>query len=139
MECNRETLLSFWTIFLPFYPLKTKKLKLWKNKNEKKKSLKISFDKKSTLRYYHFTQGYHNNNHIMDGSWDMDHGSFLPFYLPHNSENKVLKKQKKKPGDIIISQMCNINDYHMTYGSWDMEHDGQNFLSFRPSFALLPH
>ena len=135
---NSFVILDYFFALLPPENQKIKTVK--KQKWKKKKSLKISsFDKKSTLRYYHFTQGYHNNNHIMDGSWDMEHGSFLPFYLPHNSENKVLKKQKKKPGDIIISHMCNINDYHMTYGSWDMEHDGQNFLSFRPSFALLPH
>ena len=28
-------------------------------------------------------------------------------------------------GDIIILQMCTINDNHMMYGSWDMEHNRQ--------------
>ena len=28
---------------------------------------------------------------------------------------------KKTPEDIIILQMCNINDSHMMYGSWDMQ------------------
>ena len=42
------------------------------------------------------------------------------------------------PEDIIILQMCTINDSYMMYGSWDNERDGQDFLSFWTSFPLLP-
>ena len=45
---------------------------------------------------------------------------------------------KEIPGDIIILGMCTINDNHMMYGSWDTKCNGQNFLSYRPFFALLP-
>ena len=56
-------------------------------------------------------------------------GHFLPFYPTSNLQNKIFKKWKKRPGD-VISCMCTINDNHMMYGSWDIECDGQNFLSF---------
>ena len=31
MECNRQNFLSFWTIFCPFTPLTTQKIKILKN------------------------------------------------------------------------------------------------------------
>ena len=64
---------------------------------------------------------------------------FCPFTPLLTKKIKILKtwkktknkKQKKKtPEDIIILQMCTINDSHMMYGSWDTEHNGHNFLSF---------
>ena len=45
----------------------------------------------------------------------LDH--FLPFYPPINLENKNFVKMKKVPQDIILLQMCTINDSHMMYGS----------------------
>ena len=56
---------------------------------------------------------------------------FTPCPLP-TQKIKILKKQKlkKTPRDIIILQMCTINDNHMMYSSWDMECDGLNFLLF---------
>ena len=36
---------------------------------------------------------------------------------------------KKMPIDIIILNMCTINDNHMMYDSWDMECKRQNFFS----------
>ena len=47
----------------------------------------------------------------------LDH--FLPFYPCNNHKNQNFEKMKKKekPGDIIILQMCNINDNHMMHGS----------------------
>ena len=35
---------------------------------------------------------------------------------------------KKIPGDIIILQMCQINNSHMINGSWDIKHNRQNFF-----------
>ena len=46
MKCDRQNFLSFWTAFCPFTPLTTQKSKIFKNW------------KKSTWRYYHFTQRY---------------------------------------------------------------------------------
>ena len=51
--------------------------------------------------------------------------NFLPFILlPWNyPENQNFQKFKKRPGDSIILQMCNINDNHTMYSLWDMEHN----------------
>ena len=52
----------------------------------------------------------------------------LPFYPNNNpKKNKILKKWKKTPGDIIILHMCTKNHDHMLYCSLDMAHDGYNF------------
>ena len=64
-------------------------------------------------------------------------GHFLFFHPFNNLENQSFKKMKKKPGDIILLHMCNINEDHMMYGSWDIRHDGKSFLSFRAFFYPL--
>ena len=87
-----------------------------------------------------------NNNHVMYGSWDMEHDTeffvildlFCPFMPLATQKIKILRKWKKKPGDIIILNMCTMNDNHMMYGSWDIEHNRPNFLLFRTFFGLLP-
>ena len=49
-----------------------------------------------------------------------------------NPENQNFDKMRKTNGDIIILQMCSINDSHMMYGSRDIQRD--NFLPFyRPN------
>ena len=123
---NRQNFLSFWTIFLPFFPWQPEKSKFEKMK-------------KNTSRYYHFTHVYH--------SWDMEHDGhnfchFEPFFalLPSSQPKnaKSWKNGKKRPGDIIILHKCTINDNHIICGSWDIKHDGQNvvildcFLPFHP-------
>ena len=45
-------------------------------------------------------------------------------------ENQNLEKMKKTLEDVIILQMCTINDSHMTYVFSDMECNRQFFLSF---------
>ena len=40
------------------------------------------------------------------------------------------------PGNIIIWDMCTINDNQMMYVSWDIEPYRHNFLSFWPDFWL---
>ena len=48
-------------------------------------------------------------------------GHFLPFNPLMDPENqnfeKMKKKQKQTPKDIILLQMCTINDNHMMHGS----------------------
>ena len=48
---------------------------------------------------------------------------FGPFHF-------VMKNWKKTIGDIIVLQMCTMNDNHMMYGSWEKELDVHNLLSF---------
>ena len=113
--------------FLPFYPpnnLKIKILKKWK-----KSSGDIII-----LYMHHIWQTY--------DVWLLRYGAqqteffvildcFLTFYPPLKTQKiKILKKQKKKPGYIIILHLCTVNDNYMMYGSWDMECGRQNFWSF---------
>ena len=60
---------------------------------------------------------------------------FSPFYPPNNPKNQKFEKVKKIPGNIIILQMCTINNNHMMYGSWDIKRDRQIFLSFWTIFC----
>ena len=124
-ECVRQNFLSFWTIFCPFTPVTTQKIKILKKWNK-------------SWRYY-FTHVYHNWQSCDE--WFLRYGArrkkvfvifdcFLRFYPPKKPENQNFEKMKKSPGDIIILHMCTINDNHMMYGFWDMESDRQNFLSF---------
>ena len=72
-------------------------------------------------------------NHMMYGSWDMEHDkqkflSFGPFFaLVHSKKtrNQNLEKMKKTPGDIIILHMHAKNNDHMRYSFWDQMDDGQ--------------
>ena len=44
-------------------------------------------------------------------------GLFFDLLLPPmDTENQSFEKMKKVPEDIIILQMCTINDSHMMYG-----------------------
>ena len=128
-EHGRHNFLSFWTVFSPFIPLWTQKIKI---KKKMEKTPKIS------SFYKHKWQSY--------DVWFLRYGVqwaeffvildyFLPFYPPNNPKNQNFENMKKLPGDIILLHMRNIDDNHMMYGSWDMECDGQNFLSFWTIFC----
>ena len=45
----------------------------------------------------------------------LDH--FFPFYPPTTQKNQNFEKNEKKPRDIIILNLCTINDNHMIHGS----------------------
>ena len=62
---------------------------------------------------------------------------FCPFTPLRAQKIKSLKKWKKHVKDIIILQMCTVNDNHLMHGSWDMECNGQNFLSFWVVFCTF--
>ena len=67
-------------------------------------------------------------------------GHFLPFSPTNILKNENFENMRRTSGDIIILQMCIINDNYIMYGSWNVECKGQNFLSFwtifRPSTPL---
>ena len=87
-----------------------------------------------------------NHNHMIHFCWYMecDRHNFLSLWTVFCSfcsfrglwtqKNKILKKRKKIQ-DIIILQLFNINDSHMTYGFSDMECNRQMFLSFWTVFC----
>ena len=91
MECKTLNLLSVWIIFCPFTPLTIQKITILKKK-------------KKTLRYYHFTNVYHQWQSY--DVWFLRYGvqpteffvildCFLPFYTPNNSENQNFEEIKK--------------------------------------------
>ena len=75
-----------------------------------------------------------NDNHMMYGSWDMEHARqkflsfwtiFCPFTLLTTWKIKILKKGT--PGDIIILHKRTKNHDHMLHCSWDRMRDGCDF------------
>ena len=137
MECNGQNFLPFCTVFRPFISLTIQKIKILK---KGKKTIR-------DIIILHMCTT--NDNHMMYGSWDMEHDrhNFLSFWtvfalLPSSKQLKKpkfwkneKKKKKKMPGDIIILHKCIINDNHVMHGSWDMKRDRYNCLSFWTVFC----
>ena len=69
MECNRQNFLSLWTIFCPFTPLWTQKIKVLKKMKEKPGDIIILHTCTKT-----YVQ-------IMYGSWDMVHDRLVIFHF----------------------------------------------------------
>ena len=135
MERDRQNLL-FCTIFCPFTPLKTWKIKILKKW------------KKKPWRCYHFTNVYPKWQSydvwlLRYGAWQtelfviLDH--FFPF-TPLKIQNIKFWKNEKRPGDIIILHKCTKNHDHMLYCSWDIACDRCNYFSlwaiFNPFISL---
>ena len=138
-EHERQSFLSFWSIFCPFTPPKN-----LKNQNFEKMKEKTG----DIIILHKCTK---NHDHIACRFWDMAHDrcncyfSFWAIFCPFTPawKMKISKEWKKKPGDIIILHKCTKTHDHMLYCSWDMTCDGCNsYFSFWASFffffALLP-
>ena len=65
-------------------------------------------------------------------------GHFLTFHPPSDPENQNFEKMKKMYGDIILLQMCTINEDHMTYGPEIDDVTDIFFCHFGSFFALSP-
>ena len=110
--------------FFPFSPLTTWKIKIL----TLKKHLEISFYKFSPQMIIIWCNGSRDmecDRYNFLSFWTF----FCPFTLLRTQKVKILKKWKK-PEDIIILQMCTLDDSHMIYGSWDIILD--QFLHFCP-------
>ena len=95
-------------------PFKTPEIKIFKNE-------------KICWSYHHFAHVYQKSKSY--DVWFLTHGvrlkeffcHFGSFFalLPHpdDPENQNFEKMKKTPEDVIILEMCTINDSHMMYGS----------------------
>ena len=93
-ECDRQNLMSLWTIFCPFTPLWTQKIQILKNLKKAPGAI-IIFHKCS--KYY---------DQMMYGSWEVVHdicncyfsfsATFCPFTPLTTQKNKILKKWRKK-------------------------------------------
>ena len=85
------------------------------------------------------------NNHMIYGSWDMEHnrnffffGHFRTVYPTNNVKNQNFEKMKITPRDVNILLNCTKHHDHMLYCSWDMACDGCNFhFSFWSIFCLF--
>ena len=101
IRCDRQKFLSFWTIFCPFSPLTT-----WK--------IKIFTLKKNTWRYYHFTHLHHTRQSY--DVWFLRYGvhqtifcpsgpffALLPLYEPIKSN---FEKNEKKNLKILSFYKC---------------------------------
>ena len=107
----------------------------WNFEKMKKNPIAIIISQKCTI----------NDNHMMYDSWGMKHNrqNFFSFwdifchFTPLTTQ-KILKKWKKPPGDIIILHKCTKNHDHMLYYFWDMVHDRCNYyFSFWATFCLF--
>ena len=110
MEHDRHNFFTFSTIFYPFSPLTTPKIKTFKELKKWPGDIILHI---CTI----------NDNHMMYSSWDMEHdrGNFLSLFFavlpPKNLKNQNFENMKDTPGDIIILHICTINDNHVMYGS----------------------
>ena len=107
--------------FLPFYPTNNPKNQ---NLEKMKKTPGDIILQMCTI----------NDNHMMYGSWDMEHARqkflsfwtiFCPFTLLTTWKIKILKKGT--PGDIIILHKRTKNHDHMLHCSCDRMRDGCDF------------
>ena len=133
IRCNRQKFLSFWAIFCPFSPLTTWKIKF----SKLKKTPEDIILHICTI----------NDNHMMYGSWDIEHDRqnflsfptiFCPFTTLTTQKIKFEKQKKKKTSRDIILHMYTINDNHMMYGFWDVKRKTDFLCHFGQFFALLP-
>ena len=118
--------------FLSIYPLKTQKLKFWKNE-------------KNAWKYYHFTQVYQKLGSCYTVPEVVRHGcncylsfwTYFCLFTPITAwKMKISKKMKKTPSDVIILHMRTKNYDHMVYCSWDMARDRCNcYFSFWAIFC----
>ena len=108
IECDRQNILPFWTIFCPFTPLATQKMKILKKwKNYPGEIINLH---KCTI----------NDNRMMYGSWDMkcDRQNILPFWTifcpftsPHSPKEPTKPKfQKNEKSTCIYYQFTQV--YH---------------------------
>ena len=134
MEHDRQNFLSFWTIFCPFTPLTTQKIKILK---KWKKHLEI-------LSFYTSVPKIMIICYTVPEIWCMTDAivifHFRLFFalLPHNSpKNENFTKMKKTHGDITILHKCTKNHDHMLHCSWDKALDRCNcYFSFWAFFAF---
>ena len=91
MERGGQKLLSFSTIFCPFTPLTTPKIKT--RKNEKKKTLEVIIILQMCTK---------NNNHMIYDSWEVEcnktfchFGPFFALLSPNNLKNQNFVKNEK--------------------------------------------
>ena len=132
IRCDRQKFLSFWTIFCPFSPLTT-----WK--------IKIFTLKKNTWRYYHFTHLHHTRQSY--DVWFLRYGvhqtifcpsgpffALLPLYEPIKSNFE--KNEKKKIWRYY--HFTNVHHKRQSYDVWFLRYGVQRTQFFVILGYFLP-
>ena len=117
MKCVVNRILSFWTVFLPFYPF-----------NPKNQNFEKMKKKPGGIIILHISNI--NENNMVYGSWDIEHDrrNFLSFWIILCT---FIPLTFQTPGDIIILHKCTKNHHHMLYCSLDMADNRFNcYFSF---------
>ena len=133
IEHDGQNFWSCWTIFCPFTPLTTQKIKILKKW-------------KKHLEYYHLLYLCTINGKSYDPwflryePWQTEFfchfGPFFALIPTNNLKIQNFGKLIKAPGSIIILHKCTKNHDHVLYCSWDMAHNGCNcYLSFWAIFC----
>ena len=130
MECDRQNFLPFCTVFALLPPNNPENQNFEKMKKMPGDVIILHLYHKSydvwLLRY---------------GAWHtifviLEH--FFALLPPDKLKNQNFQIIKKEPGDIIILQMCTINDNHEMYVSWDMECDKYFFVILHHFLTFYP-
>ena len=135
MECSQQNFLSLWTVFCPFTPLTTRKIKILKNW---KKPLGISSFYTSVQKIMIICYTVPWISHVTNLLFFIL-GYFLPLYLPNSLKNQNLVKIEKK--SLEISSFYNsvpklIIRWCMVPEIWCVM--DVTIFHFGPFFALLP-
>ena len=89
MECNKQSFLSFWTVFCPFYPLNNSKNQNFEKMKHTPQDITILH--RCTINDNHMM--YHMRYRVQQTELFVILDYFLPFYPPKN-QIKILKKWK---------------------------------------------
>ena len=125
-RCDRQKFLTFWAIFCPFSPLTTWKIKILTLKKTPEDIIIL-----------HICNT--NDNHMIYGSWDMEHDRpnflslqtvFCPFTPLWTQKIKIFKKMEKIPEDIII-----YKDKWQSYDVWFLRYG----MQWTECFVILDH
>ena len=113
---------------LTFYPLKTPKTKILKNKKIYRRYHHFTRIKKITIIWCTVSEVWSETNFLCH---------FGPIFAllpptPNDPENQNFEKKWKKCLEILsfYTCMCTINEHHMIYGSWSTRCDFCHFGSF---------
>ena len=129
-EWDRQNFLSFWTIFCPFSLLTIQKIKILKLKKTPGDIIIYTFSLKMTIIWCMVPEIWSATDRVF-----CHFGAFFALLSPYGPRELKFWKMKKIPEDIIILQMCTINDSYMMYSSWDMKCNALNFLSYWTMFC----
>ena len=109
IRCDRQTFLTFLSIFCFFSPLTTWKIKILTSKKTPGDIVILHI---CTINDNHMIYGFWDVEHVMDRIFViLDH--ILHFYPPKNPKNQNFKKIKKTSGDIIILDICTVTESHL--------------------------